>query len=67
MDDFLIYSDTEEEHTQILLEVLQRLKENNLAIASDKCVWHTSRVEFLGHITYPQMELRWHWIRLGLS
>jgi hypothetical protein len=50
MDDFLIYSETEEEHTQKVLEVLQRLKENNLAIAPDKCVWHASRVEFLGYI-----------------
>jgi hypothetical protein len=50
MDDFLIYSKTEEEHTQIVLEVLRRLKENNLAIAPDKCVWHSFRVELLGYI-----------------
>jgi len=50
MDDFLIYSETEEEHTQIVLEVLRRLKENNLAIAPDKCLWHASRVEILGYI-----------------
>ena len=50
MDDFLIDSETEEEYTQIVLEVLQRLKENNLAIAPDKCIWHASRVEFLGYI-----------------
>ena len=49
-DDFLIYSETEEEHTQIVLEVLQRLKENNLPIARDKCVWHASRVKFPGYI-----------------
>jgi hypothetical protein len=50
MDDFLMYSETEEEHTQIVLEVLRRLKENNLAISPDQCVWHASRVEFLGYI-----------------
>ena len=50
MNEFLIYSETEEEHTQIVLEVLRRLKENNLAIAPDKCVWHASRVELLGYI-----------------
>jgi hypothetical protein len=50
MDDFLIYSETEEERTQIDLEVLQRLKENNLAIAPDKCVWDGSRVQFLEYI-----------------
>jgi hypothetical protein len=36
-DNFRIYSETAEEHTQIVLEVLQRLKEHNLAIAPD--VW----------------------------
>jgi len=50
MDDFLIYSETEEEHTQMILEVLWRLKENNLTIAPDKCVWHASKGEFLGFI-----------------
>jgi hypothetical protein len=50
MDDFLIYSETEEEHTQIVLQVLRCLNENNLTIAPDKCVWHASRVEFLGYI-----------------
>jgi len=50
MDDFSIYSETEEEHIQLVLEVLRPLKENNLAIAPDKCVWHASGVEFLGYI-----------------
>jgi len=50
MDDFLIYSETEEDHIQIVLEVLRRLKENNFAIAPVKCLWHASRVEFLGYI-----------------
>jgi len=50
MDEFLIYSETEEEHTPIVLEVLRRLKENDLTNAPDKCVWHASRVEFLGYI-----------------
>jgi len=50
MDKVSIYSATEEEHTQILLEVNQQLQETNLAIAPDKWVWHASRVEFLGII-----------------
>jgi len=50
MDDFLIHSETEEEHTQIVREVLRRLKENNLAIVQDKCVLHNSRVECPGYI-----------------
>ena len=50
MHDFLIYSETEEKHTQIVLEVLRRLEENNLAIAPGKSEWHASRAEFLGYI-----------------
>lgn len=38
MDYFLIWSETAEEHFQIVMEVIRRLKEYNLAIASDKCV-----------------------------
>jgi len=47
MEDFLIYSETDEEHTQIVLEVFWRLKENYLAIAPYKWNWHVSWVEFL--------------------
>jgi len=50
MDDFLIYIETEEEHIQIVLVVLRQLKENNLSIAPDKCISHTSKVEFLGRM-----------------
>jgi len=50
MDDFSIYSATEEDHTHAVLEVLWWLKENDLAIAPDKCVWHASRVEILWYI-----------------
>jgi len=38
MDDFLINSEIEEEQTQLVLEVLRTLKENNLPVAADKCV-----------------------------
>jgi len=50
IDDFLIYSETEEDNSQTVLEVLRTLKNNNLAIAPDKCVWHASRIKFLEYI-----------------
>jgi len=50
MDDILIYSPTEDEHVHIVTSVLQLLQENGLAVAPEKCEWHTSKVEFLGYI-----------------
>ena len=50
IDDILIYSETEEEHERLVLEVLKRLKENQLAAAVDKCYWHKASVEYLGYI-----------------
>ena len=50
LDDILIYSPTDEEHTHIVTDVLQRLQQNGLAIAPEKCEWHVPKVEFLGYI-----------------
>jgi len=50
MDDILIYSPTEDEHVRIVTSALQLLQENSLAVAPEKCEWHTSKVEFLGYI-----------------
>jgi len=50
MDDILIYSSTEDEHVHIVTSVLRLLQENGLAVALEKCEWHTSKIEFLGYI-----------------
>ena len=50
IDDLLIYTATEDEHERILKQVLKRLKDNNLAVASENCKWHKSEVEFLGYM-----------------
>jgi len=50
MDDILIYSPTEDEHVHIVMSILRLLQENGLAVAPEKCEWHTSKVEFLGYI-----------------
>jgi hypothetical protein len=49
IDNILIYTEKEEEHVRLTREVLHRLQENNLAIASDKCEWRQKKVEFLGY------------------
>ena len=49
LDDFLIYSDTEEEHVQHVSQVLQRIIDSNLACNLKKCKFHQTSVEFLGY------------------
>jgi hypothetical protein len=50
IDDVLIYAETEEEHDELVKEVLKRLEENGLVISPEKCVWAKNKVEFLGYI-----------------
>ena len=50
MDDILVYAETEEEHDQLVREVLKRLQQNGLAVSPEKCVWKTHEVEFLGYV-----------------
>jgi len=50
MDDIPIYAKTEEEHDQLVKEVLGRLQRNGLAVSPEKCVWKAEEVEFLGYV-----------------
>ena len=50
IDDILIYSKNEEEHKQHLKQVFEILREHKLYAKLSKCVFFTSRVEFLGHV-----------------
>ena len=54
IDDILIYAETLEEHDRLVLDVLERLRQNNLAIAPQKCKWCVQEVEFLGCIISPE-------------
>ena len=47
IDDVMIVTETEEEHDEIVEEVLRRLEENDLFIKLEKCVWKVREVEFL--------------------
>ncbi|KAJ1018176.1 hypothetical protein NDA13_006492 [Ustilago tritici] len=53
LDDFLIFSDTEEVHILHVTEVLRRLRLYRLFAKLSKCEFHTTTVEFLGYIIKP--------------
>jgi len=48
LDDILIFTKTEEEHTQALRRMLQVLKENKLFLRLEKCEFYKQRIEYLG-------------------
>ena len=50
IDDVMIATETEEGYNEIVEEVLRRLKENNLFVKPEKCVWKVRKVGFLGVI-----------------
>ena len=50
LDDILIYSKSMDEHVALVKKVLQKLKENQLAVAAHKSIFHASEVEFLGYM-----------------
>jgi len=47
IDDVMIATATEEEHDEIVEEVLRRLEENDLFVKPEKCVWKIREVGFL--------------------
>ena len=49
IDDILVYSSNEEEHTHHLSKVLQRLRDEKLYAKYDKCEFWLNQVAFLGH------------------
>ena len=50
MDNILVSAITCEEHNRLVGEVLQRLRNNWLAVSPEKCVWRAQEVEFLGYV-----------------
>ena len=48
-DDILIYGDSEEQHDSNLRNLLTRCSENNLKL-KEKSMFHTSQLNFLGHV-----------------
>ncbi len=54
LDDILIFSNNEEEHTEHVRKVFKRLEEHNLHVKPEKCDFHTKSVEYLGVIVSPE-------------
>jgi transposase InsO family protein len=50
LDDFIIYTETFEEHIELLREVFKRLRQHNIKLKLSKCFFAKSEVEYLGHI-----------------
>lgn len=53
LDDFLIFSETEEEHIEHVSRVLQRVIDSKLACNLSKCVFHKKNIDFLGYEITP--------------
>ncbi|CAH2107517.1 unnamed protein product [Euphydryas editha] len=49
IDDILIWGSTEEEHDSRLTKVKDILKENNVLLNQDKCIYKVEKINFLGH------------------
>ncbi|XP_011686421.1 PREDICTED: uncharacterized protein LOC105449119 [Wasmannia auropunctata] len=49
-DDIVIYGTSLQEHNRRLIEVLSRLRENNLKLQPNKCEFLRKEVTYLGHI-----------------
>jgi len=50
MDDILIFTQTMEEHQDIVRQVLQILADNKLSLHPKKCKFHQTKIEYLGVI-----------------
>jgi len=50
VDDVLVGTEMEDNHDEIVEEILKRLKENNLYVKPEKCVWKARKIRFLGVI-----------------
>lgn len=50
IDDIVVSGETEEEHDAALNKVLSVLKDRNILLNKDKCIFKARQIEFLGHI-----------------
>ena len=50
LDNMLVYSTNEEEHTKHVLKVLKQLWDRSLQVNADKCKFSVKRVKYLGLI-----------------
>ena len=54
IDDVIVGIETEEEHDELVAEVIKRLEENDLYMKPEKCKWKVREVDFLGVVIGPE-------------
>ena len=54
IDNIIVKTEEEEEHDEIIEEVVKRLAENDLYVKLEKCKWKVREVEFLGVVIGPE-------------
>ena len=54
IDNVIVGTEVEEEHDEIVAEVIKRLEENNLYVKPEKCKWKVKEVVFLGVVIGPE-------------
>ena len=54
IDNVIIGTETEEEHNELVAEVIKRLEKNDLYVKPEKCKQKVREVEFLGVIMGPE-------------
>ena len=55
LDDILIFTKMEEEHVQVVRQVLQVLKENKLFLCPKKCEFYKQQIEYLGLVKVAEV------------
>ena len=50
LDDLIVFADTFEDHLKRLDMILTRLKQCNLKLSPEKCIFIQEKVHFLGHV-----------------
>ena len=54
IDDVIVGTEDEEEHNELVAEIVKRLNENNLYVKLEKCKWKVREVELLGVVIEPK-------------
>jgi len=55
IDNIIVGTEIEEEHDELVAEVIRRLEENNLYVKPEKCKWKVREVGFLGVVIRPEV------------
>ena len=54
IDNVIVRTESEEGHSELAVEVIKRLEENDLYVKPEKCKWKVREVDFLGVVIGPK-------------